>query len=200
MAEPRTLRDLAGVPSGPPPLADAALVLIDCQREYVDGLLPLTGVADALAEGSRVLDAARHNDVPVVHIQHKGREGGLFDPTTPRFAIAEAVAPSGGEPVIEKALPNAFAGTGLQDALAATGRTHLIVIGFMTHMCVSSTVRASLDLGYASTVVSGACATRDLPDGQGGTVAADTLHRCALAALSDRFSSVVPDAESLIES
>ena len=79
MAEPRTLRDLAGVPSGPPPLADAALVLIDCQHEYVDGLLPLTGVEDALVEGSRVLDMARRNDVPTIHIQHRGREGGLSD-------------------------------------------------------------------------------------------------------------------------
>lgn len=148
MAQPKTLQDLAGVASGPPPVSDAALVLIDCQHEYIDGLLPLHDVESALAEGSRVLGFARANDIPVLHIQHRGREGGLFDPTTARFKLAEAVKPAGGERVIEKALPNAFAGTDLQQALEATGRKNLIVAGFMTHMCVSSTVRAALDLGY----------------------------------------------------
>lgn len=197
MAQPKTLRDLAGVASEPPDASDAALVLIDCQHEYIDGLLPLHGVESALAEGSRVLDFARSSGIPILHVQQRGREGGLFDPTTARFAIAEAVKPADGERVIEKGLPNAFAGTDLQQALEATGRKNLIVAGFMTHMCVSSTVRAALDLGYASTVVAGACATRDLPDGQGDIVPADTLHRCALAALGDRFATVLPNTAGL---
>ena len=100
------------------------------------------------------------------------------------------MAPEGAEKVIEKALPNAFAGTELDAVLAATGRKKLIVIGFMTHMCVSSTVRAALDHGYFCTVEASACATRDLPDGMGGTVAAADLHRASLAALSDRFAII----------
>ena len=39
---PRTLMQMAGAPSEPPPLGETALVLIDCQREYVDGALPST--------------------------------------------------------------------------------------------------------------------------------------------------------------
>lgn len=67
----------------------------------------------------------------------------------------------------------------------------------MTHMCVSSTVRAALDLGYRSTVIASACATRDLPDGLGGVVDAATLHRAALAALGDRFAVIAPNASSI---
>ncbi len=67
----------------------------------------------------------------------------------------------------------------------------------MTHMCVSSTVRAALDFGYRCTVVAGACATRDLPDGAGGVVPAPVLHRAELAALSDRFATVVADSAAL---
>jgi nicotinamidase-related amidase len=66
----------------------------------------------------------------------------------------------------------------------------------MTHMCVSATARAALDLGYQSTVLSDATATRDLPDPAGnGVVAAADLHRAELAALSDRFSIVCRSAD-----
>lgn len=34
----------------------------------------------------------------------------------------------------------------------------------MSHMCVSSSVRAAFDLGFDSFVCHDACATRDLPD------------------------------------
>ncbi len=63
----------------------------------------------------------------------------------------------------------------------------------MTHMCVSATARAALDLGYQSTVLSDASATRDLPDIDGaGTVPAAEIHRIELAALADRFAIVLP--------
>jgi len=62
-------------------------------------------------------------------------------------------------------------------------------------MCISATVRSARDHGYRVTLVADACATRDLPDPLGGaTVDAQTLHRITLAALHDRFATVVPDA------
>ena len=70
------------------------------------------------------------------------------------------------------------------------GRTQLVIAGFMTHMCVSSTARAAVDLGYKATVAADAAATRDLPDPMGGVIAADALHRAALAELADRFAVV----------
>ncbi len=197
MTQPKTLLEMAGAAPAPIDPADAAVVMIDCQREYLDGDLPLVGVEAALAEGARLVAAARSRGIPVVHVQHRGRPGGLFDPEGPSFAIVDAVAPEAGEAVVETGLPNAFAATGLDDALAAAGRKHLVVAGFMTHMCVSSTVRAALDLGYRCSVVAGACATRDLPDGAGGVIAADQLQRAELAALADRFATVLADAAAL---
>ncbi len=35
------------------------------------------------------------------------------------------------------------------------------------------------------------------PDGGGGVIAADALHRAELAALADRFATVVPDTAAL---
>jgi nicotinamidase-related amidase len=194
---PKTLLEMAGAPNTPHPLSQSTVVMIDAQREYLDGHLPLVGIEDALAEGARLLFAARAAGAPVIHVVHKGRPGGLFDPESSNFEIAPMVAAIEGEQRVEKGLPNAFAGTDLKEKLDADGRKSLIVAGFMTHMCVSSTVRAALDLGFGCTVVGGACATRDLPDGAGGTLAAADLHRAELAALADRFAVVVPSAESL---
>ncbi len=197
MTEPKTLLEMAGAPQTPPAVTEATLVLIDCQREYVDGSLPLPGISQALAEAGRLLALARVGGAPVIHVVHRGRPGGgLFDPEGPGGEIAREVAPREDEAIVAKSLPNAFAGTDLDGRLKALGRRELIVGGFMTHMCVSSTVRAALDLGYRCTVVAGATATRDLPDGHGGIVEAATLQRAELSALADRFAVVVDGVDA----
>jgi len=197
---PKTLLQMAGAAIVPAKLSDAVLVVIDAQREYVDGKLPLTGVGAALSEIGRLLARARAAGTPVIHIQHKGKPGGAFGPDTPGFAIAAEAEPLAGEKVIEKSLPNAFAGTDLKSALEATGRKEIILTGFMTHMCVEATARSALDHGLRATVVASAAATRDLPDPlTGGTIAAAEVHRNALTALSDRFAIIASDVTAIAD-
>lgn len=195
MSQPKTLFEMAGVKTQPPRLDDIVVVLIDMQMEYVNGLLPLPDARAALDEAARLVRIARGAHRPVIHIQHKGQAGGLFDPAGPGFALAEPVAPVGGETVLNKALPNSFTGTDLDAALKSLAARQVVFAGFMTHMCVSSTVRCALDLGYSAALLSSACATRDLPDGQGGVIPAAQLHRAEVAALADRFAIVVPKSE-----
>ncbi|MFN3764340.1 MAG: cysteine hydrolase family protein [Aliihoeflea sp.] len=188
----KTLLELAGADLTPPKLGDTVLVVIDAQREYVDGKLPLPGAPAALTKIARLLQKARAEGAPVVHVQHKGKAGGLFDPATTSFALVDEAAAKDGEAVVEKGLPNAFAGTSLKDVLEATGRKRLVLAGFMTHMCLSSTARAALDLGFQTVVVSDASATRDLPvpGAEGEVLTAVDLHRAELAMLADRFAIV----------
>ncbi len=199
MPEPKTLLALSGADLTPSRLSAATLVLIDCQMEYVDGALALPGVGPALESAGRLLGRAREAGTPVVHIVHKGQPGGPFDLEAERGQIAPQVAAENGETVISKGLPNGFAGTDLHATLQALGRKELIFGGFMTHMCVSSSVRAALDLGYRATLVAGAAATRDLPLPGGGVIDAKSLHNACLAALADRFAIIVPDADALPE-
>ncbi len=197
MSRPFTLLDAAGASREPSAWEDAVLVLVDHQREYLDGALPLHGMADALAVCGELLALARAQRTPVIHMIHHGRAGGLFDPAGGFAGIVGALAPQSGEQTVIKHLPNSFAATGLAERLAATGRKELIVAGFQTHMCVSATVRSALDHGYRVTLVAGGCATRDLPDPLGGVpVSAAGLHRATLAALHDRFATVVADASA----
>ena len=195
----QTLLSMAGASYAPADLSNAVLVMVDCQQEYVDHALALPNVAAASAEAARVLGKVRAAGGAVIHIRHIGKAGGAFDPDHARGAFIENCAPADGEDVVGKGLPNSFAGTDLADKLTALGKKPLILAGFMTHMCISATARAALDLGFGPAVVVGdACATRDLPDWRGtGVVSADDLHNAELAALADRFAFVVKDAAAL---
>ena len=199
MSEPKTLLAMSGASMEPSRLSDSALVLIDCQNEYVSGVLALPGVAPALKEAEKILARARDVGTPVFHVVHHGRPGGgVFDPDGPSSEIATDVAATNGEAIVPKALPNSFAGTNLDVILEETGKKELIIVGFMTHMCVSATARAATDLGYRNTIVANATATRDLPGpGGDGVVTADELQRAELAALADRFAIIVNTAEDL---
>lgn len=190
MTAAKTLMQLAGIDLTPPRLGDSCLVLIDIQNEYLAGPLAMPDAGPAIARATALLARARESGAAIIHIAHKGAPGSLFDRSAERGAIVAPLAPRPGEIVIEKQLPNAFAGTDLNAQLAATGRKELVLAGFMTHMCVSSTARAALDLGFRTTIDADSCATRDLPDGVGGTIAARLIHDVALAELSDRFAII----------
>jgi nicotinamidase-related amidase len=193
-----TMLQMAGAAPTPATTADGVLLIIDAQREYTDGLLPLPGVDEAIGALATLLEKARKAGTPVVHVRHQSK-GKAFNPSSAGYEIVAPLTPRAGETIIDKGLPNAFAGTDLAKHLAASGRKNLIVGGFMTHMCVSATVRAATDLGFMSTIAADTVATRDLPDATGGaTIGADAINRITLAALSDRFAWVVAKATQII--
>ncbi|MCX6955724.1 MAG: cysteine hydrolase family protein [Verrucomicrobia bacterium] len=197
---PRTLLDFRGHQAAPATLHDSVLVLIDAQREYVDGRLPLAGIDAAVAEAAALLARARAAGTPVIHIvQHSAPGGALFDPSGPSAAIVAPLTPRPNELVIAKTAPNAFFATTLDERLRHLGRKNLLIAGYMTHMCVAASTHAAFDLNYSVTVVAAACATRDLPDGRGGIVPAAEVHRSHLAALADRFALVVPTQRAIAD-
>ncbi len=189
---PKTLLQLAGASDQIIDWNDAALVLIDIQLEYVKGLLSLGPAGtSAIDRSARLLEVARAHGIPVVHVVHHESPGGaIFDPESDNAQIVPQLTPLPEETVVTKGLPNAFAGTNLTDVLRTLGRGQLIVAGFMSHMCVSSTVRAALDLDFRTIVCSDACATRTLPAGD-EVMPADVVHAAAMAALSDRFATIL---------
>lgn len=195
---PKTLLQMAGAPLAPSPLSESTLVIIDAQNEYRTGALPLTGVDAAVTEIEALLKRARAAGAPIVHVQHKGRPGGAFDLDDERGRIMRELAPECAEPVVQKPLPNAFAQTDFGEKLEAAGRKQLIITGFMTHMCVSSTARAALDHGYRVTIPASTVATRDLPAPDGsGVMKAEEISRYALTELSDRFAVIAKDSAAI---
>jgi nicotinamidase-related amidase len=189
----QTLFALAGLAPQPARLPAAPLVLIDCQYEYLDGRLALPGIDAPLAVIARLLAAARAGGGRIIHVAHRGKPGDTFDRRGRGGAFIDAVAPIAGEVVVEKTFANAFAGTDLATHLPDGGP--LVLVGFMTHNCISSTARAAVERGFLPTIIGEACATRDLPDGAGGVVPADVVHRIELVALADRHAVVAGPEE-----
>jgi nicotinamidase-related amidase len=174
-----------------------ALIVVDIQNDYFPGgAHPLEGPAEAAAQARVLLDAFRAAGEPVVHLQHVWDEpdAPFMRPGTVGVEIHPSVAPAGGEPVIRKAHPNGFRDTDLETTLRSRGVDAVVVCGMMTSMCVDATVRAAVDLGFAASVASDACATRDLALG-GRTVQAADVHVAFLAALAGGYARVAPAAE-----
>ena len=192
-----TLRDIVGLSATPARLSESAVILIDCQNTYRSGIMQLVDVEPALKHTRELLDRARAAGIPVFHVQHDAGTGSPYDLNAESGQIADAVAPVFGEPVIVKHFPDSFAGTRLQQELEAVGCKNLILTGFMSHMCVSSTARSAFDRGYAVSIVEKATATRDLPDGKGGTITAADVQKASLCGLADLIAVVVEDQQQI---
>ncbi len=192
-----TLRSLLQLPTEPQPLSKSALILIDCQNTYREGVMQLEGVEPALKECAALLARARDAGAPVIHIQHDAGPGSPYDTKAHIGSIADVVAPKAGEKIITKAYPSSFEKTDLDQELKRLGVTDLVIAGFMTHVCVNSTSRAAFNLGYCPTVVASATATRSLPNPIGNDLPAQEVHEAALAALADIFAIVVPDGSKV---
>lgn len=177
------------------------LLIIDIQNDYFEGgANPLVGSLQASLKAKEILSIFRKESLPVIHIQHLSARPGstFFVPDTQGAEIHPNVSPVSGEKVIVKNYPNSFRDTELLDYLKSKGITDLIVCGMMTQMCVDATVRAAKDFGFNCTVISDACATKDL-DIQNKKVSAENVHYAFLAAL-DYFYSTVLTTDEYIKS
>lgn len=198
MSEITTIRDIAGLGNTSSAIRDSALIIVDAQNSYTQGVMKLDGVDAAMQECKKLLERFRRAGQPVFHIRHDAGPGSPFDVNEHIGQIADEVAPIDGEPVITKAYPNSFAQTELDELIKPTGIKNLIITGFMSHMCINSTARGAFSLGYNPTVVASATATRALPSKVTGNVLpSEQVQEVALAALSDLPSAVVASGEDV---
>jgi nicotinamidase-related amidase len=175
------------------------LLIIDIQRDYFPGgAYPLVE-PEAAAEAARsVLDSFRAAGDPVIHMKHvwDAPDAEFMRPGTEGIEIHPAVEPADGELVVEKASPNSFVDTRLEEELRERGTEGLVVAGMMSSMCVDATVRAAADLGFSPTVVHDACAAPDL-EFNGVDVPGAAVHAAFMAALADSYAEVTSAAELL---
>ncbi len=193
----KTLRQWAGlVPPTSIDPAKTALILIDLQMDYfTPGKLPIPDGERVVERAQRLRDWAAEKGVAVVHIQQisPNPSGPLFAAGTGGIAIHPRLTPRAGETVLPKTLPSSFDRTELDAFLRARGIKTVILAGLMTHMCVETTARHAVPLGYSVIVASDACASRDLPSYDSGEIISHReVHRNALTAVADRFADVMP--------
>jgi nicotinamidase-related amidase len=164
-----------------------ALLIIDVQNDYfAGGKMQLEKPEAALDKIEHVLDHFREAGKTIVFIQHvaKNANATFFLEDTFGAEIHAALAPKnhGKEIIVQKSFPNSFLKTRLQEVLTNNQVESLVICGMMTHMCVDSTTRQAAELGFQCTLLSDACATRDLVI-ENNIAQADQVQASFLAAL-----------------
>ncbi|MCA1273660.1 isochorismatase family protein [Streptomyces rubiginosohelvolus] len=189
-----TLRELNGFDATPATLTGSTLILVDYQNTYTRGVMELDGWQPSLEAAADLLARAREAGTKVVHVINDGGEGTPYDIRAEIGQIHPAVAPAAGEPVVVKQAPNAFHGTDLGEHVPEG--QDVIIVGWMTHMCVAFTAQGAFLRGNGPTVVADACATRSLPV-LGSDLDAAQVHHGALATIGDLYGVVVAGHKSL---
>ncbi|MBD7968626.1 cysteine hydrolase family protein [Paenibacillus gallinarum] len=177
-----------------------ALIIVDIQNDYFpNGNMELSNPEKAAANAAKILEWFRQNNKDhIFHVQHVASDPamGFFVKDTEGVKIHESVQPSEHESIIIKHFPNSFLNTDLEQQLKEKGITKLVVVGMMTHMCIDATVRAAVDLGYETTLIEDACATKELSY-QDKIVPAEQVHYAFVGALHGMYCNVVSTADFL---
>ena len=175
------------------------LLIIDIQNDYFPGgKMELVKMDEAAGNARELLSYFRKNNLPIVFIQHLATKANasFFIPETSGAEIHDSVSPLENETVIIKNYPNSFRNTNLHQYLLALDSKELVICGAMSHMCIDTTTRAATDLGYSCTLISDACATRDLAYNDQKVKAAD-VQIAYMAALNGTFAQVISTEQFL---
>jgi len=137
---------------------NTALLVIDVQNGVVSNAHDRDGV---IANINTLVDRARHEDVPVIWVQHSSEE--LPIDSEPWQYVAE-LARTESEPLVPKLYGDSFEDTNLEDLLAARGVGRIVITGAQTDACIRSTMHGGFTRGYDVTLVADAHTTEDLSE------------------------------------
>ena len=134
---------------------NTALLVVDVQNGVVEGAHARDSV---VANVGSLVAKARHEDVPVVWVQHSDDE---LARGSDEWRIVAELVPDDAEPLIEKNYGDSFEETDLESVLADLEVGRLVVVGAQTDACVRSTLHGALVRGYDAILVKDAHTTED---------------------------------------
>ena len=120
----------------------------------------------------------------------------LYPKSSFEYQILPEIAPRTGELVVNKTTLGAFSSTTLEQTLRNLGIRNLVVTGVVTSVCVESTARDAVDRGFATVLVSDACAAWD-QESQEATLRSFRRYFGRVATTSDVFAETRARAGSV---
>jgi nicotinamidase-related amidase len=168
-----------------------ALIVVDAQNEFSpEGLRAVPGHAGYMERIQRRVQEAREQKRPIAWIRHYNRpnESRAFVPNTWGSELSPGLGPQEGfgpEKLFEKDVFGAFSGTRLEEWLRSLGISEVLLAGFFTHMCISTSAREALVRGFEVVVDADATGTHAIAHPVLGQLTAAEVKKTALIHLSD---------------
>lgn len=160
----------------------SALLIIDAQQGFLDGEAAIPNARVVVDRIATLLAAARSAHAVIVHLQNDGAPGTVDEPETPGWFIHPRLAPEPNETVLRKASDDGFEGTDLETIFAHRHVARIAVVGLLSEMCVSATIRSALKRGIEVVLVHDAHGTYNLDE-----IPSSTVSRVAEHALGDEI-------------
>jgi nicotinamidase-related amidase len=173
-----------------------ALLVIDVQREYFDGALPITHPVGHLESILATMDDAAKASIPTVVVRHHqpDPESPVFRHGSDMWQLLNEVESRPHELLLDKQLPGSFTNTVLDDFLKSHDVDTVSIVGYMTQVCCDTTARQAFHLGYGVEFLSDATGTLDVSN-KAGSVTAKQLHESILVAQQMFISDVIDRSE-----
>jgi nicotinamidase-related amidase len=176
-----------------------ALIVIDVQREYFDGALPIRHPVGHLDSILRVMDEAAKAHIPTAVVRHHqpDPDSPIFQLNSEMWQLHPEVESRPRDTLIDKQLPGSFTNTDLDSWLKSTGADTVCIAGYMTQMCCDTTARQAFHRGYGVEFLNDATGTLDV-ENEAGKVSAEQLHEAILVS-QQMFISQVLSTDSWLE-
>lgn len=174
------------------------LLVVDAQNEFsAKGLRPVPNHVSALAAILQHVSAARDQCRPIAWVRHHNQphESRAFVPGSWGAALSPGLEPvtgSADERLFTKDVYGAFTATGLENWLRERRVSAVLIVGFYTHMCLSTSAREALIRGLDVQLDPEATGARNLTDPVLGELTADEVRRSALMQLIDMGATLDP--------
>ncbi len=174
------------------------LLVVDVQNEFsAQGLRPAPNHTEALDVIRWRVAEARQDGRPIVWVRHHNRpdESRAFVPGSWGAAFSAGLGPlqeRDAEIEFVKDVFGAFTGTEVGSWLEGQHSDEVLIVGFFTHMCVSTTAREALMRGLHVAVDPGATGAFPIRHEILGEQSAEDVRRTALLHLSHLGVRILP--------
>jgi nicotinamidase-related amidase len=167
------------------------LIVIDVQNEFSEkGKRPVPNFQSAVQVISKRVEQARSENRPIAWVRHfnKLNESKAFLPGTwgAEFNSGFGVNPGRSlEVEFQKNVYGAFTGTEVGNWLKKIGSDTIMIVGFYTHACVSTTAREAIMRELGVSIDSDGTGACDMDHELLGRLTADEVRRSALLQLAN---------------
>ena len=135
------------------------LLVVDMQKGLVDE--ELYDYDNFMDRTTRLIDAARKNNVEVIFIQHDAGPDSGMTAGDQAFEIADQVKPKQGEKVFVKTINSCFGNRDFKEYMEKQKDKRLVIIGLQTNYCIDCTVKSAFERGFEVIIPEGTNSTFD---------------------------------------